>query len=86
VKKFDIKAWLLPGASLGQSKEEWNNKLHLSDLDEEQELRSLSKWFKPCRCLPPCSSINYDAEISQSQIDIQKHLKANKAFEEEDDE
>jgi hypothetical protein len=55
------------------------------DLDYEEELRNSSKEFKACTCLPSCSSIDYDVEISQSSIDIQRHLKANKVFEEEDE-
>jgi hypothetical protein len=55
------------------------------DLDYEEELRNSSKEFKACTCLPSCSSIDYDVEISQSSIDIQSHLKANKVFEEEDE-
>jgi hypothetical protein len=71
----------MPRTSLEHPKEEWNSKLLLSDFGEEHELRSSSKWFKPS-----CFSINYDAVISQSSIDISQHLKANKALNEKDDE
>lgn len=42
--------------------------------------------FESCGCLPSCFSIDYNEQISQSPIDIIKHLKNNRDFEDGDDE
>ncbi|XP_053675517.1 pickpocket protein 28-like [Anopheles nili] len=34
--------------------------------------------FANCNCLPACSSVHYDAEITQSSLDVNKFLDANK--------
>lgn len=38
-----------------------------------------------CKCLPSCSSIHYDSELSQTSFDIIKYYKANKAYEKRTD-
>lgn len=38
-----------------------------------------------CKCLPSCTSIHYDSEISQTNFDIIKYYKANKAYEKSSD-
>lgn len=45
--------------------------------DEIIKLAKSEKKHKACRCLPSCSSINYIPEISQSAVEVQKHLEAN---------
>jgi hypothetical protein len=42
--------------------------------------------FDSCRCLPACSSIQYDFEISQTKANTEKHLKDTGDFEDGDDE
>jgi hypothetical protein len=42
--------------------------------------------FDSCRCLPACSSIQYDVEISQTKSNTEKHLKDTGDFETGDDE
>lgn len=41
--------------------------------------------FEPCNCLPSCSSIHYDAEVSRTKINIWKHLRANQVYEDENE-
>lgn len=41
--------------------------------------------FQSCSCMPSCSSIHYDAEISRTKVNIKKHLKANQAYDIEDE-
>ncbi|KFB52628.1 AGAP010967-PA-like protein [Anopheles sinensis] len=36
-----------------------------------------------CNCLPACSSIQYDVEVTQSAMDLIKYLEANRIFEKE---
>jgi hypothetical protein len=50
------------------------------DDDDDLEDDDLSVEFKSCSCLPSCSSIHYDAEISRTKINIRKHLRANQAY------
>lgn len=39
-----------------------------------------------CNCLPACSSIHYDTEISQNTLNSARYFKANKIDDEGDDE
>jgi hypothetical protein len=47
---------------------------------------SVQNGLSSCKCLPSCSSIQYDAEISQTKLNVVKHYKATSMFEEEDEE
>lgn len=53
------------------------------DIDDDEEGSSFD--FKPCHCLPSCSSIHYDTDISRTKINVRKHLKANQVYEIEND-
>ena len=50
------------------------------------ELLNSNEEGKTCKCLPACSSIYYAAELSQSSIDVHKHRKINKNFNDDDEE
>ena len=39
--------------------------------------------FGACDCLPACSSIHYAAEMTQSEVETDSYLKANKIFDED---
>lgn len=54
------------------------------EIEEEDDFNDFE--YENCDCLPSCSSIDYDVQISQSPIDIQKHLKAHNDFYDPDDE
>lgn len=53
-------------------------------VDKSEE--NMDAEFKTCKCLPSCSSIYYDAEISQTSFDLVKYFKANNAFVTKDEE
>ena len=53
--------------------------------DEFVKFAKAQKKHKACRCLPSCASISYIPEISQSAVEIQKHLKANDVDDIEDE-
>lgn len=42
--------------------------------------------FNSCHCLPACSSILYDTEISQTKVNMEKHKKATETYNPGDDE
>lgn len=54
--------------------DEAENKLMLSDLKEGLETvnKDNLRGRTHCNCLPSCTSINYDAEISQADFDWKK--------------
>lgn len=41
--------------------------------------------FESCKCMPACSSIHYDSAVSQTNFNIIKYYKANKAYEKRDE-
>lgn len=47
---------------------------------------SSDETYKSCNCLPSCTSIHYDAEISQSLMNLVQYYKANKMYDKEDEE
>nr|XP_053610764.1 pickpocket protein 28-like isoform X1 [Plodia interpunctella] len=44
----------------------------------EQELDAILKQGKHCNCLPPCTSISYEAEISQADYDFKAFCEAHR--------
>lgn len=58
--------------------------------DKEEESRDyslpLDDEIKSCKCLPSCSSIQYDAEVSQTHLNWMQYAKARKTFAPQDDE
>lgn len=47
------------------------------ELDEEyyEDVKALHESHDSCRCLPSCTSIHYDAEISQTYLNLDKYNK-----------
>lgn len=42
-----------------------------------------SQQYQPCNCLPLCTSLHYDVETSQSNLDLDQYIKANSMHDEE---
>ena len=61
-----------------------------NDEDETQrKKRSVDekkRVFKSCKCLPACSSIKYNAEVTQSDVNLEKHMRASDNFDFDKDE
>lgn len=58
--------------------------------DKEEKYRdyafSLDDGIKSCKCLPSCSSIHYDAEVSQTHLNWMQYAKARKTYVPQNDE
>lgn len=52
--------------------------------DEINELNDIDS--KSCECLPACQSISYDAEISQTDMNVIRHYNANNLLDADDKE
>lgn len=52
--------------------------------------KNLKKFHKTsgtlCKCLPSCSSIHYDADVSDTKMDMISHYKATNQYAKEDEE
>lgn len=55
-------------------------------LEGDDDDEAATTGYKACGCLPACSSITYDAEISQTPVDFVQRFKANNVYDDEDDE
>lgn len=55
---------------------------HEESVSDEHAANSIES----CRCLPACSSIHYDAELSQTKVDKVQHWKARGFSDDDDDE
>lgn len=55
-------------------------------MDEYADSGDSAGTYQSCNCLPSCTSIHYDAEISQSALNLMQYFKANNIFDDKDDE
>lgn len=86
-KDFNSSSDELVQSFFGNDTEESFSMIYDYENDEyiENEPLDLMLDFKTCGCLPSCSSIHYDAEISQTKINVRKHLRANQVFDVEEE-
>lgn len=56
-----------------------------NDLQNDEYVEMKGSSSKSCKCLPSCSSIRYNAEISQTKVKNQNHLRANQIFDDEEE-
>lgn len=65
---------------------------HFSAYDEEMmeyldySAKLDNSKIKSCKCLPSCSSIHYDAEVSQTHLSWREYSQARKIYKEHQDE
>lgn len=61
--------------------------VHAYEMDEYVDPEESSdETYKSCNCLPSCTSIHYDVEISQSMLNLVQYYKANNMYDKEDEE
>lgn len=55
------------------------------EMDEYVDPEASFGLYKSCNCLPSCTSIHYDTEVSQSAVDLVEYYKANNFYDKEKD-
>lgn len=68
-----------------ESIEENNMKFSSFDQYETKENRN-DVGTESCKCLPSCTSIHYDAEVSQAHLNWMRYAKARKFYKPNDEE
>lgn len=68
------------------------NNMEFSSFDQYETKENRNNTYlidggtESCKCLPSCTSIHYDAEVSQAHLDWMRYAKARKFYKPNDEE